>query len=273
MVRTAQYCRAKLAPPSIPHSFMRRSCNVMSCMYSVRARRGEALFGCTSAVPLDASCGTRRTGQSENARTASSPLPSPLHSNLISFFECEMYCNRNVLHAEIQKMQQLQQEASSSPLCSPLQQCSRGDQTLRLRRPGDRRHGPRRRLSECTHIEQRAQHTMQSSIRHATLLFSCQCAGVYFVLPPLEHYSTRSSPKEVQRSRAALLSAQNSAAAASGGDMASERKAVIKNADMSEEMQQDAIDCASQALVRYAALSYPLSFFRVLILLRSPQSC
>lgn len=26
----------------------------------------------------------------------------------------------------------------------------------------------------------------------------------------------------------------------------SERKAVIKNADMSEEMQQDAIDCATQ---------------------------
>ena len=28
----------------------------------------------------------------------------------------------------------------------------------------------------------------------------------------------------------------------------SERKAVIKNADMSEDMQQDAVDCASQAL-------------------------
>ncbi|XP_052766090.1 dynein light chain 2, cytoplasmic-like [Mya arenaria] len=30
-----------------------------------------------------------------------------------------------------------------------------------------------------------------------------------------------------------------------------DRKAVIKNADMSEEMQQDAIDCASQALEKY----------------------
>lgn len=28
----------------------------------------------------------------------------------------------------------------------------------------------------------------------------------------------------------------------------SERKAVIKNADMSEDMQQDAIECATQAL-------------------------
>lgn len=28
----------------------------------------------------------------------------------------------------------------------------------------------------------------------------------------------------------------------------SDRKAVIKNADMSEEMQQDAVDCATTAL-------------------------
>lgn len=31
----------------------------------------------------------------------------------------------------------------------------------------------------------------------------------------------------------------------------SDRKAVIKNADMGEEMQQDAVDCASQALEKY----------------------
>lgn len=31
----------------------------------------------------------------------------------------------------------------------------------------------------------------------------------------------------------------------------SDRKAVIKNADMSEDMQQDAIDCATQALEKY----------------------
>ena len=30
-----------------------------------------------------------------------------------------------------------------------------------------------------------------------------------------------------------------------------ERRAVIKNADMSEDMQQDAVDCASQALEKY----------------------
>jgi coproporphyrinogen III oxidase-like Fe-S oxidoreductase len=30
-----------------------------------------------------------------------------------------------------------------------------------------------------------------------------------------------------------------------------ERKAVIKSADMSEDMQQDAVDCASQALEKY----------------------
>ena len=28
----------------------------------------------------------------------------------------------------------------------------------------------------------------------------------------------------------------------------SDRKAVIKNADMSEEMQQDAVDCATQVI-------------------------
>ena len=31
----------------------------------------------------------------------------------------------------------------------------------------------------------------------------------------------------------------------------SERKAVIKNADMSDDMQQDAIDCATSALEKY----------------------
>lgn len=31
----------------------------------------------------------------------------------------------------------------------------------------------------------------------------------------------------------------------------SDRKAVVKNADMSEEMQQDAVDCATQALEKY----------------------
>jgi hypothetical protein len=33
--------------------------------------------------------------------------------------------------------------------------------------------------------------------------------------------------------------------------MTEQRKAVIKNADMSEQMQQDAVDCASQALSKY----------------------
>lgn len=33
--------------------------------------------------------------------------------------------------------------------------------------------------------------------------------------------------------------------------MSEQRKAVIKNADMSEEMQQDAVDCASAALSKY----------------------
>lgn len=31
-----------------------------------------------------------------------------------------------------------------------------------------------------------------------------------------------------------------------------DRKAVIKNADMSEDMQQDAVDCATQAMEKYS---------------------
>lgn len=31
----------------------------------------------------------------------------------------------------------------------------------------------------------------------------------------------------------------------------SDRKAVIKNADMGEDMQQDAVDCATQAIEKY----------------------
>lgn len=30
-----------------------------------------------------------------------------------------------------------------------------------------------------------------------------------------------------------------------------DRKAVIKNADMTEDMQQDAVDCATQAMEKY----------------------
>lgn len=38
----------------------------------------------------------------------------------------------------------------------------------------------------------------------------------------------------------------------------SDRKAVIKNADMSEEMQQEAIDCATQALEKFVYLIFPV---------------
>ncbi|CAH8486267.1 unnamed protein product [Schistosoma bovis] len=34
--------------------------------------------------------------------------------------------------------------------------------------------------------------------------------------------------------------------------MASEHKAVVKNADMSDDMQQEAVDCAAQALEKYS---------------------
>ncbi|XP_015836539.1 dynein light chain 1, cytoplasmic isoform X1 [Tribolium castaneum] len=37
----------------------------------------------------------------------------------------------------------------------------------------------------------------------------------------------------------------------STADKMTDRKAVIKNADMSEDMQQDAVDCATQAIEKY----------------------
>jgi hypothetical protein len=51
-----------------------------------------------------------------------------------------------------------------------------------------------------------------------------------------------------------------------------ERKAVIKNADMSEDMQQDAVDCASTALEKYnieKVFIFPMPFFLLKILIFS----
>lgn len=45
----------------------------------------------------------------------------------------------------------------------------------------------------------------------------------------------------------------------------SDRKAVIKNADMSEEMQQDAVDCATQALEKYNIEKVIFSFYFFLL--------
>ena len=45
----------------------------------------------------------------------------------------------------------------------------------------------------------------------------------------------------------------------------SERKAVIKNADMSEDMQQDAVDCASQALEKYNIEKVPFINVRIFV--------
>ena len=48
-----------------------------------------------------------------------------------------------------------------------------------------------------------------------------------------------------------------------------ERKAVIKNADMSEDMQQDAVDCASQALEKYNIEKVRIICFFVFVLCMS----
>jgi len=44
---------------------------------------------------------------------------------------------------------------------------------------------------------------------------------------------------------------QNSCVYQPCSESMSDRKAVIKNADMSEDMQQDAVECATQALEKY----------------------
>jgi hypothetical protein len=43
----------------------------------------------------------------------------------------------------------------------------------------------------------------------------------------------------------------------------SDRKAVIKNADMSEEMQQDAVDCATQVSQRLKGLPTRVEWIRI----------
>ncbi|XP_031983898.1 dynein light chain 1, cytoplasmic isoform X2 [Corvus moneduloides] len=51
-----------------------------------------------------------------------------------------------------------------------------------------------------------------------------------------ERSAVRSAPRRSRSARTAIMS---------------DRKAVIKNADMSEEMQQDSVECATQALEKY----------------------
>lgn len=48
-----------------------------------------------------------------------------------------------------------------------------------------------------------------------------------------------------------------------------DRKAVIKNADMSEDMQQDAVDCATQAIEKYNIEK--VRFDRVTVLIEVSQ--
>ncbi|XP_052545845.1 dynein light chain 1, cytoplasmic-like isoform X1 [Tympanuchus pallidicinctus] len=55
----------------------------------------------------------------------------------------------------------------------------------------------------------------------------------------------------VRRARRAVGSSDRRRSAAPASATMSDRKAVIKNADMSEEMQQDAVECATQALEKY----------------------
>lgn len=56
-----------------------------------------------------------------------------------------------------------------------------------------------------------------------------------------------------------------------------DRKAVIKNADMSEEMQQDAVDCATQALEKFniekVSTEFTIFYFIIIKLTRQTSYC
>jgi hypothetical protein len=51
--------------------------------------------------------------------------------------------------------------------------------------------------------------------------------------------------------------------------MSEQRKAVIKNADMSDQMQQDAVDIASKALSEYSIEKVRISLFRTFVMVSS----
>ncbi|KAL9834609.1 dynein light chain 1, cytoplasmic isoform 2-T3 [Geothlypis trichas] len=56
---------------------------------------------------------------------------------------------------------------------------------------------------------------------------------------------------EARRDQSAAPSALQRRSRSARTTIMSDRKAVIKNADMSEEMQQDSVECATQALEKY----------------------
>ncbi len=60
-----------------------------------------------------------------------------------------------------------------------------------------------------------------------------------------------SSPKKFSARTKDKFSSSGKKSRQKKNTMSEQRKAVIKNADMSEEMQQDAVDIASQALAKY----------------------
>lgn len=53
--------------------------------------------------------------------------------------------------------------------------------------------------------------------------------------------------------------------------MSEQRKAVIKNADMSDQMQQDAVDIASKALSEYSIEKVRVCLFVCSVLVRLPS--
>ncbi|TSP68490.1 Dynein light chain 2, cytoplasmic [Bagarius yarrelli] len=70
-------------------------------------------------------------------------------------------------------------------------------------------------------------------------------------LSPPCGYRGRSEPAAVFTSSKSQQGSPSSWSLSNAPDIMTDRKAVIKNADMTEDMQQDAVDCATQAMEKY----------------------
>eukprot|EP00882_Tetradesmus_deserticola_P006241 GHRQ01006567.1.p1 GENE.GHRQ01006567.1~~GHRQ01006567.1.p1 ORF type:complete len:152 (+),score=9.26 GHRQ01006567.1:99-554(+) len=85
---------------------------------------------------------------------------------------------------------------------------------------------------------------MFRSFRTRSKMTRCCCQHIR----GLQHSTARQASRLLLNSSDVLAFTLHVAAMSSGVEL---RKAVIKNADMSEEMQADAVDCATQALEKY----------------------
>lgn len=91
-------------------------------------------------------------------------------------------------------------------------------------------------MNRFIHVIKRPLLRVMVQLAYTTPVTTC---GVHFQCSPLSVNVFVASPAGRYR------------ASSSSDSTMTDRKAVIKNADMSEDMQQDAVDCATQAMEKY----------------------